>query len=401
MGEYPIIAFAALLILGYGLFSKAAEKSVITAPMIFVSVGILTSFFVGEKWLEGINANWVAPIAEITLVLVLFTDASTLDRKFLLKDSALPLRLLLIGLPITMVLGIFIAFALFPGIDKWQLAMMAIILSPTDAALGLAVVTSKIVPPRIRQAINTESGLNDGIALPPLLVCLAVLSADPGGHTGFAYWGMFTLKQFVFGPLIGGLVGWTGGWLVDHASKRGWMNHAFQSLASISMAILAYALAEAVHGNGFIAAFFAGLMLGTQTAEIRDRIHEFGEAESQALILFIFLLMGLVLIPNVYHLWDINALVYAILSLTVIRMLPVALSLLGTKLDWKTIHFIGWFGPRGIASVLYVLLVINRIGKQGHEQVIAVISLTVLLSIFLHGITAIPFSKSFENKTSG
>jgi NhaP-type Na+/H+ or K+/H+ antiporter len=400
MQEYPIIAFAAFLILVYGLFSKASEKSIISAPMIFVTIGIIISFFVGEHWIEGINANWVAPIAEITLVLVLFSDASTLDRKFLFKDKALPLRLLLIGLPLTMLLGIVIAFAMFPGADKWRLAMMAIILSPTDAALGLAVVTSKIVPLRIRQTINTESGLNDGIALPPLLICLAILSSSPAAHSGFAYWGTFTLKQFVFGPVIGGLVGWVGGRLVDMSSKKGWVSHSFQSLASLSMAILAFTLAELVHGNGFIAAFFAGLMLGTQTSETRERIHDFSETVSGALILFIFLLMGLMLVPMSYAYWDIEAAIYAILSLTVIRMLPVAISLIGSGLKMPTISFIGWFGPRGIASVLYILLVVNKIGKEGNEKEIAVVSLTVLLSIFLHGITAIPYSKIFQKDPS-
>lgn len=399
MEEYPIISFAALMILGYGLFSKALEKSMVTAPMIFVTIGIILSFITGESWMEGINAQWFAPIAEITLILVLFVDASTLDQKALVKDRRLPLRLLLIGLPLTMVAGILLAFLIFPGIDKWQLAIMAIILSPTDAALGLAVVTSQVVPLRIRQAINTESGLNDGIALPPLLICIAVIAGENSGETsGLAYWGLFTLRQFVYGPLIGGLVGWIGGRLVERASNRGWMNHAFQSLSSIAIAILAFALAEYAGGNGFIAAFFAGLMLGTQTEEIRERIHAFGEAESQALILFVFLVMGLAMVPRAISYWDLNTFLYAILSLTVIRMVPVAISLLGSGLNRKTVYFIGWFGPRGIASVLYLLLVVNEIGIAGYERVLSVITLTVLLSIFLHGITAIPFSKMFEKK---
>lgn len=398
MAEYPVIVFTALLILGYGVFSKLAERSVITAPMVFVTVGIIISFFVGEEWKEGINATWVEPIAQITLILVLFLDASTLDLKALMKDRRLPMRLLFIGLPITMIMGILIAIPLFPGIDLWPLAMMAIILSPTDAALGLAVVTSEIVPLRIRQTINVESGLNDGIAFPPLLICIAVLAGHSTGESGFSYWGVFILKQFVYGPLIGGLVGWIGGYLVETSSKRGWMNHMFQRLASIAIAFLAYSLAEAVHGNGFIAAFFAGMLLGTRTESIRARIHEFGEAESQALILFIFLLFGMILVPASYSYWDAPTIIYAILSLTVIRMLPVAISLLGTELSWGTIGFIGWFGPRGIASVLYLLMMVIDLGREGYRQIIAVITLTVLLSIFLHGITAIPFSKFYQKE---
>jgi len=398
MHDYPVIVFTALLILGYGVFSKLTEKSIISAPMVFVIVGIIISFFVGEEWREGINAKWVAPIAQITLILVLFIDASTLNLKALMRDRRLPMRLLFIGLPLTMVLGILFAVPLFPGIDIWKLALMALILSPTDAALGLAVVTSEIVPLRIRQTINVESGLNDGIALPPILICIAVLAGQSSEETGVAYWSLFTLKQFVYGPVIGGLVGWAGGSLVDVASKRGWMNHMFQRLASIAIAILAFSLAEMAHGNGFIAAFFAGMLLGTRTQEIRERIQEFGEAESQALILFIFLLLGMIMVPIAIPYWDFQTFMYALLSLTVIRVLPVLISLLGTDLSWGTRTFIGWFGPRGIASVLYLLMAIIALGREGNEKIASVITLTVLMSILLHGITAVPFSKFYQKK---
>jgi sodium/hydrogen antiporter len=396
MNEYPIFVFTALLILGYGIFSKLAEKTIITPPMVFVLVGLLASYFTVDFLNDGLRAPFVKIIAELTLILVLFIDASTINLRELIHDRKLPLRLLLIGLPITMLFGALVAFPLFPGMNKWTLVLMALILSPTDAALGQAVVTSKFIPEKIRQTINVESGLNDGIALPPILICIAALSVHDTSGSGFSFWSLFTLKQFIFGPLIGGLVGWLGGFLVDKASQRGWMNTTFQRLASVSLAILAFSLAEMVHGNGFIAAYFAGLLLGTTTPEIRQRIHEFGEAESQALELVIFLLFGMILVPLSYVYWDLNAWIYALLSLTVIRMIPVAISLSGTKLSWGTVGFIGWFGPRGIASILYLLLVTIELGTRGFEQMISVIVLTVLLSIYLHGITANPLSKLYK-----
>jgi sodium/hydrogen antiporter len=396
MNEYPIFVFTALLILGYGIFSKLAEKTIITPPMVFVFVGWVASYFTVDFLNAGLRAPFVKIIAELTLILVLFIDASTINLRELIRDRKLPLRLLLIGLPLTMLLGALIAFPLFPGMNTWTLVLMALILSPTDAALGQAVVTSRFIPERIRQTINVESGLNDGIALPPILICIAALSLHDTSGSGFSYWSLFTLKQFIFGPLIGGVVGWLGGYLVDKASQRGWMNTTFQRLASVSLAILAFSLAEMVHGNGFIAAYFAGLLLGTTTPEIRQRIHEFGEAESQALELVIFLLFGMILVPLSYVYWDLKAWIYAILSLTVIRMIPVAISLFGTKLSWGTVGFIGWFGPRGIASILYLLLVTIELGTSGFEKMISVIVLTVLLSIYLHGISANPLSKLYR-----
>ncbi len=395
MHEYPVIIFAALLAFVYGLFSRLSERSPVSGPMVFVAVGLIASPL-GFGWLEvKPNSKLVAILAEIALIIILFTDASLINLPRLIRERSLPLRLLLIGLPLTMLLGIALAFPIFPGTNFWIIALMALMLSPTDAALGVAVVKSDAVPERIRQSINVESGLNDGLALPPILICIAALSEAEAGSGGAAYWVGFALKQMIFGPIVGGLVGWLGGLLMDKASTRGWMSDTFQRIASIALAMIAYALAEEVHGNGFIAAFFGGLLLGARTHEVRERIQEFAEAEGQQKALYIFLLLGLVLIPAVLPLWDARALLYAILSLTVIRMLPVALSLLGTKLDWQTVSFIGWFGPRGIASVLYLLIVIGKLGTKGFEYMISVVALTVLLSVFLHGISAIPLSNLY------
>ena len=398
MHEYPILIFAALLIFAYGLFSRLSERSPISAAMVFVSVGIIAGPL-GFDFVElGMTSSTVRVLAELTLILVLFVDASTIDIPSLIKVKGLPFRLLFIGLPLTMLLGILLAMPFFYSMGLWTIALMALILSPTDAALGMPVVTSPLVPQKIREAINVESGLNDGIALPPILACIAALSVGAAEREGAHFWIVFVLRQLIFGPLLGALVGWVGGRLVDRASKRGWMNPTFQRLAACSLAVLAYALAEKFHGNGFIAAFFGGLMLGVDTPVVRERIHEFGEAEGQQLALFVFLIFGLAGVPAAAKYWDGAAWLYAVLSLTIIRMLPVALSLKGTTLTKFSIAFIGWFGPRGIASVLYLLIVVNELGLQGYERMLSVIILTVLLSVFLHGITAVPLSRLYANR---
>jgi sodium/hydrogen antiporter len=400
MHDYPIFIFAALLIFGFGLFSRASERSPISAAMVFVTVGMLAGP-IGLGFLqEGINAPLVRILAEVTLVLVLFVDASTINLHSLVREKGVPFRLLLIGLPLTMGLGLALAIPLFDNVNPWALALMAFILSPTDAALGQPVVTNPDIPEKIKEAINVESGLNDGIALPPILACMAVLSPATPEKLGAQYWVVFTLKQFLFGPLLGALVGWLGGRLVDKASKSEWMNPTFQRLAAWSLAVLSFALAEIFHGNGFIAAFFGGLMLGTHMPIVRERIQEFGEAEGQQLALFVFLIFGLAAVPVAARYWDFQAWLYAILSLTVIRMIPVAVCLKGTLLDWRSVGLIGWFGPRGIASVLYLLVVLNELGFAGHERIMSVIVLTVLLSVFLHGMSAVPLSRLYAAKVS-
>ncbi|HAR94586.1 MAG TPA: sodium:proton antiporter [Deltaproteobacteria bacterium] len=398
MFEVPILIFGALLIFAYGLFSRMSERSPISAAMVFVSVGMAAGPLGYNFIALGMTSATARVIAELTLVLVLFVDASTIDLPSLIKVKALPFRLLFVGLPLTMILGVLVAIPLFQGMGLWTICLMAFILSPTDAALGQPVVTSPVVPKKIREAINVESGLNDGIALPPILACVGALSAIVAHTGGLQYWLMFTLKQFVFGPLLGSLVGWVGGRLVDRAAERGWMHPTFQRLAACSLAILAFALAEKFHGNGFIAAFFGGLMLGVKTHAVRERIHEFGEAEGQQLALFVFLIFGLTAVPKAIEHWDIQAWIYAILSLTFIRMVPVALSLKGTNLSRFSVTFIGWFGPRGIASVLYLIIVVNELGLQGNERMLSIIVLTVLLSIFLHGTTAVPLSRLYKDR---
>jgi NhaP-type Na+/H+ or K+/H+ antiporter len=400
MHEYPSLIFAALLMFAYGLFSRLSERSPVSAAMVFVSVGMIVGPLGLDLLSLRITSTAVRVIAELTLVLVLFVDASTIDLKSLIRAKSLPFRLLVIGLPLTMILGAALAVPIFGDMSLWTIALMALILSPTDAALGLPVVTSPLVPDKIKEAINVESGLNDGIALPPIMACIAALTVAEAEKAGIQFWVVFTAKQLLFGPLLGALVGWLGGKLVEEASNRGWMNATFQRLAAVSLAILAFALAEEFHGNGFIAAFFGGLMLGVRTHEIRERIQEFGEAEGQQLGLFVFLIFGLAAVPRAVGHWDGKAWVYAILSLTVIRMLPVAVSLMGTKLTKFSVAFIGWFGPRGIASVLYLLIVINELGLPGYERMLSIIVLTVLLSVFLHGVTAVPLSRLYAGHTA-
>lgn len=400
--EHPALILGLLLIFLFGLVSRLSERSVVTAPMVFVSVGIILGPLALNVFEVGFKAPEVKLLAEITLVLILFVDASMIDLPYLLRghERKIPLRLLGLGLPMTAALGFLLAWILFDELNVWQLALLALILSPTDAALGQAVLSIKQVPGALRQAINMESGINDGLVLPGVLIAIAALTE---GHasSGADFWLGFTTRQLLLGPLVGAAVGWLGGLLVDQASERDWMTPMFQRLVSVSLAMLSYFFALTVDGNGFIAAYCAGLLLGTKTPIVRERIQEFGEAEGQQLELFVFLIFGLLMVTESAPFWDFKALLYALLSLTVIRMLPVLLCLWGSCLKLSEMVFIGWFGPRGIASVLYLILMIVALGVPGNERVLSVIVLTVLLSVFLHGLTALPLASRYGHQQRG
>jgi NhaP-type Na+/H+ or K+/H+ antiporter len=396
MHHHQLLIFFALLICAFGLFSRIAEKNYVTGPMVFMAVGIIASSLVFDLFDLHFEMDAVKLVAELALTLVLFIDATLIHKGFLRSPSArISARLLIIGLPLTMLLGTGLGLLMFSSAGIMAILLMAFILSPTDAALGQAVVKSEAVPLEIRHSISVESGLNDGIALPPILICLALLGANADGQEGA--WLGFVIKQITLGPIVGMIVGWTGGWLIQKMSDRGWMEETFQRLSALPLAILAFACAELIGGNGFISAFVAGLgvRVAITSTAVRHQVQEFGETVGTQFILVVFLVFGLTLVPAATEFWGWPELLYALASLTIIRMLPVTISLLGLGLDWRTIAFIGWFGPRGIASVLYLLMAIAAIGFAGYEQVMSVMVLTIVISVFAHGITAVPLSQRY------
>ena len=349
--EHLALALIAALILAFGLISARIETSVITGPMVFALFG----FVVGPAGLALLPFDFAGDdvyglgevthlLAELTLVLILFIDASRIELGLLKRHHDVPLRLLIVGMPLTIIAGAAVGAVLFDILSFWEAAVLAAILAPTDAALGQAVVSNTLVPVRIRQALNVESGLNDGIALPVILILLTVADAAQG-PTAVSYWVEFVALQLILGPLVGVAIGYAGGKLVTLGSNSGWMNHAFYQLSVIGLALAAFGGAELVGGNGFIAAFAAGLTLGNAMRGHCQPLWEFGEAEAQFMTLLVFLIFGAFMIPLAMAAWDWPVLIYAALSLTVIRMLPVAISLVGTRLRGASVAFLGWFGP--------------------------------------------------------
>ena len=395
MDSTALIALA-LFVLAFGLVSRRLESSIITAPMVFVAVGGLIT---ATDALPLDFEPWVLDLlAETTLVLVLFSDAARIDVRQLWRERGLPLRLLLLGMPLTVVLGAAIAALLFPALSFWEAALLATILAPTDAALGQAVVSDERVPLRIRQALNVESGLNDGIVLPLVMICAALASAGAEGaetSRSAGEWLAYGGLQVLLGPLVGGSIAVVGGRLISRAVDRKWMSSSFERLGGLSLALLAYLGAEEAGGNGFISAFVAGLSLGKTAPEICPTIHEFIEAEGQALMLLVFLLLGGALAGPALMEATPAMIAYALLSLTLIRMLPTAASLVGARLNPVTTIFLGWFGPRGLASLLFGLLILEESEAPHRAMIFTIVVLTVLLSVIAHGLSANPAAKRY------
>ncbi len=388
------IAILGALFLGFALVSGRLEGTVITAPLVFAAFGLIAgSAGLGVANID-VGHEAIHVIAELTLILVLFADAARIDLGRVRKDHNLPTRMLLLGLPLTIAAGTAVAVALFPALSLWEAALLAALLAPTDAALGQSVVSAKAVPLRIRQSINIESGLNDGIALPAVLL-FAALASMMHGEGEPRNWLQFAALQVTLGPLVGAAVGYLGARLLDGAAASESATLPFQGIAILALAVLAFVLAELVGGNGFIAAFVGGTVFGNCIRHECSFLFEFMESEGQLLMLITFLVFGAALLPEGLANIDVTFVVYAVLSLTAIRMVPIALSLLGSGIRPPTYLFLGWFGPRGLASILFVLLILEEAEIPHREALLAITVITVAFSIVLHGLTAAPLARAY------
>jgi NhaP-type Na+/H+ or K+/H+ antiporter len=395
MYETEFAIFAAIVFV-FALVSRRVERLNVTAPMAFIAAGMLlgASHVVSSL----LNTEVLLLVGSIALVLVLFTDASRINISLFRVNAELPARLLIIGLPLTIAAGAVIAALLFTNLTIWQAGIIGAVLAPTDAGLGQAIVTSERVPVRIREALNVESGLNDGGSVPFLLVFLA-LAAIQEGIEPPSFW-IVAVEQIGIGVAIGLIVGIAGGWLIRSATRRGWMTRTFKRLSFLALAILAWGVAGPIGGSGFIAAFVGGFATGATVGDVEEAATDFSEAEGELLLLVVFFLVGVVA-TSLLGTLDWTIVLYAILSLTIIRMLPVAISLVGTKLRRSSVLFVGWFGPRGLASIVLVLVALEEPALAPlAPQIATIVLVTVILSVFAHGISARPGASLYARKVA-
>ncbi|HSG17483.1 MAG TPA: cation:proton antiporter [Anaerolineae bacterium] len=399
----PALALVAVLVcvLVAAAISRRIQGTIVTLPMVYTVLGLILSGRVLGIIEVDLENKFIQIIAELTLILVLATDASRINVRSLIRDHSLPTRLLAIGLPLMMLFGTILAAIFFAELTFWEAAVLGVILSPTDASLGQAVVTNPRVPVRIRQTLNVESGLNDGIAMPFLLMALnlALAEESPLGQSHFLG---RALTLIVLGLVVGLIVGFLGGRFIEWGQKSGWMSKEFQKISTLVLALLAYGAAELTGGNGFIAAFVMGVTLANTTRrEDTEMLYEYAEVEVQGLMMLTFMIVfGAVMLPLALDQFDGTMLLYAVLSLAVIRLAAVGLGLIRTKVKPITTGFIGWFGPRGIASILYVFTVMEE-DLPGESLIYGVVMLTVLISIFAHGVTAAPGAKWYAQQVEG
>jgi len=383
--EPAFVAYVAGCVLLYALIARPLRRVPLTAAIFFFLAGLPAGSF-GLGLLEAESMHGAYLLAEVTLALVLFVDATHATPAQVLRPRGAPLRLLLLGLPLVVVAGTAAAMLLLPGLSVWEAAVLAAIVAPTDAALGQPILEDERVPGDIRNVLNVESGLNDGLNVPILLILLCVARSD--AHPDMAgYWIEFSARQLTLGPLTGAIVGYAGTKLL----LRGGGAHELEiqsRIGIVAVAILAYGLAELVHGNGLIACFVAGLVCGRVPEG--PRLTPFADAVGKLLASVLFFVVGAQLFPAAWDDVSLPILAFATAALTVARMIPAALTLIGTQMGWKAVVAIGWFGPRGVATIVFALLVDRLAQWDDRSLIFSAAMTTVALSIVLHGVTALP-----------
>lgn len=378
----------------YSLVSRRLEASILSGPMLFTFAGY-AFFSIDQTLFSPLDNSVVKFLATATLVIILFRDAANIRISSVMAERAtvlLSVRLLFIGIPLTVLAGTIAGLGLFPTLDLFGALVLAIVLTPTDAALAQSVFGDEGLPEIEREGMDVESGLNDGLCLPLLLITLA-LAADIGGGEGVAGHATFFAKQVVFGPIAGLAVGYVGAVAAGLAFDHGLSNAAGRTPIMVTLAGLAYLAAELAGGNGFLGAFCAGLAFGWRLpADTVEKASSFAMTEGSILTNLTFLIFGAAMLPGAFDTVSASALLYAVISLTVVRMLPVFISMLGTETTVRARLFVGWFGPRGLASVLYLILVVDQSGFEAAGQVTDIAVFTILLSVILHGVSA-PFAQ--------
>ena len=379
----------------WGLVSARLERWDITAPMVFVLLGVVATNGAVTLMHVNLRSSDVRTLAEVTLALVLFADASRVNARTLRAEAGLPTRLLSIGLPFTIGLGTVAAFGLFPGIGIWVAATIGAIVAPTDAALGASIMQDERVPVAVRRVLNVESGLNDGIATPFVNLFLAgALTAEAVHSAGVGQ----AAVDLIGGAALGAAAGLLGAVLMRSANRAGWSAPEFRPLSILALALFAYAIALLAGVNGFVSAFVAGSAFGTVVAD--DGMLGFAEEAGTLMSLLVWFFFGAVMLVPGFEAASWRDVVFALLALTVVRMVPVALALIGSGCDRSTIAFIGWFGPRGLASVVFGLIATDALLPDDSHLVLGAVTVTVTMSVVLHGVSASPLAGRY-GQTAG
>jgi len=396
---YQHLAILSAFVFFYSVAAGRLEKGPLSGAIVAIGFGLACGPLGLGIFTPHVDGELLRTLAELTLALVLFTDAANTNLSVLKISLQLPKRLLLIGLPLTILIGFGIGIWVFPGMSLFEVAVLATMLAPTDAALGKAVVTNPAVPSDLREGLNVESGLNDGICVPILFVFLALASRATMKGSGFQLALVLVAQQIGIGAAVGLGVSAFGGWILKRCAQCNWITETWRQLPVVALAFVCFAAAQVLGGSGFIASFTGGLFFGALAKEHKHDLLRAAEGAGDTLSLVTWAAFGAAVVGQIIGKFNWPILMYSILSLTVVRMLPVYLSLAGSSLKPGSKLFLGWFGPRGLATIVFTVIVMNHHLPSGNDLALTAVC-SVVLSILAHGFSANPLSVSLGARTA-
>ncbi|MDB4621331.1 cation:proton antiporter [Rubripirellula sp.] len=399
MSEYQILAVIAAFVFAYCLVAARLERTQFNGPLVFVLCGLILGPYCLNLVAMDVDGETLKTLAEITLAVVLFTDSAGANLPVLRRIKRLPCRLLLIGLPLTIALGFFTGSLIYSDLSLIELALLATMLAPTDAALGQAVINNEAVPSSLREGLNVESGLNDGICVPVLLLFLAISADSLDQGAVFTQMIELPLQAIGIGAAVGIASALIGCSSVNASVQRNWIDGAWTQIPVIALAVVCFAISQWLGGSGFIACFVGGLFFGGLIREQKQPLLKAADGTGDVLSMITWFIFGALFIGDCLFAPEWRAILYAILSLSVVRMIPVFLSVMGMGLQTDSKLFMGWFGPRGLASIVFIVMV-NEANLPGSKTLVQAVTWTVLLSVILHGITANPLANAYARRVN-
>ena len=405
MSEYQILAVLAAFAFLYSVVASRLERTPVSGAVVYLFIGLVC----GRYGLGLVKADLepeafaavLKLLAEVTLALVLFTDSSNANLSVLRRVKGIPIRMLLVGLPLTIAAGFGVGVLIFDDLTILEIALLATMLAPTDAALGQAVVTNKAVPESVRASLNVESGLNDGICVPVLLIFLALATGASQGSETTSLIFKLPLEEIGIGAVVGFVLAIAGSRLLKWSGTRGWLAGPWLQVPVVALAMFCFGLSQWLGGSGFIGSFIGGLVFGglMKSHEVKEEVLNGAEGVGNVFSMLTWFVFGAVVFGRSLQDFDLPYFLYAVLSLTVVRMVPVALCLIGVKMRFDSVCFLGWFGPRGLASIVFVVMIIEE-KLPGSSTLTATVVGTVALSIIAHGLSAVPLAKRFGKRVA-
>ncbi|WP_099025234.1 cation:proton antiporter [Mycolicibacterium palauense] len=391
----------AVVLAAWSLAARRLDQWRVTAPMMLVLAGMVVGLTIPANLAFTLNTRWVEAVAEIILAVLLFVDATDVRGGFLGRDPKSAARVLFIGLPVSLGLAIVLGLWLLPGLSWAALIVVACVVVPTDFAPASGLLRDERVPDRVRNLLNVEAGYNDGICSPIFVFALA-LAGDRSNATSPLAALEAAVPQAVKAVVVGLLVGMVLAWLTNQAERRDLMTPRSCRVMLVVIPVLTYALSISISGNGFIAAFVCGITLHYMRREPALRAElELVDDLSFLLTAAMWFALGAATVLALSFGVPLPVLVFCLLALTVVRMLPVALVLIGTRFSWDERLLVGWLGPRGTTSIVFGLLAFNVLAGGPDEVVLMVMVVTVVGSVVLHGVGGPAAAHAYASRRAG